>query len=608
MRAHLIPRRLSICSTAVVAFAGGLVAMPQSASGSELHVHDIQGGSRVSPMAGQAVNDVEGTVTAVRAFGSSRGFWIQDSHPDSDPATSEGMFVYTATTTPGVHTGDLVRVSGTVNEYYPGGVSQGLQSLTQISQATWVVTSSDNAVPDPVALTDNAIPSAYAPDAGGSSIENLHLQPGNYALDFYESLEGMLTQVSDAHVVGATSDHNELWVTAKPSHNTTARGGSLYSSYADPNSARIKIASLIPFAQHPFPVANVGDELSGETAGPMDYDQFGGYTVQASKLGNLDARELTREKTRAANSKAELSVATYNVENLSPQDPAAKFQRLAQAIVSNLASPDIIALEEVQDDNGPVNDSVVSAEATLKKLSDAVSDAGGPEYKWHQIDPADDQDGGQPGGNIRVAFFYNPKRVSFPQVPGGDATTPVTPVTTSNGLGLSVNPGRLDPANPAWNNSRKPLVAQFNFRGRSIFVVANHFNSKGGDQALDGRFQPPARSSEVQRRAQAKTVNSWVKSLTAIDPNAKVIVVGDLNDYSFSSTLEDLGKEGVLVDLVRQLPHNEQYGYVFNGNSQTLDHILASPAINESDYDIVHINSEFADQASDHDPQVVRID
>jgi predicted extracellular nuclease len=53
---------------------------------------------------------------------------------------------------------------------------------------------------------------------------------------------------------------------------------------------------------------------------------------------------------------------------------------------------------------------------------------------------------------------------------------------------------------------------------------------------------------------------------------------------------------------------------VFEGNSQVLDHILISRALANSpgrrrgyEYDIVHTNSEFADQASDHEPQVVRL-
>ncbi|HCE60705.1 MAG TPA: endonuclease/exonuclease/phosphatase, partial [Janibacter terrae] len=336
-----------------------------------------------------------------------------------------------------------------------------------------------------------------------------------------------------------------------------------------------------------------------------DYDQFGGYELQATELGELRDNGLEREATRAQRAD-ELSVATYNVENLSARNGSAKFARLAEALVGNLASPDIVALEEVQDANGATNDSVVSADATLKKLTDAVVAAGGPAYSWRQIDPADDQDGGQPGGNIRVAFLYNPERVSFRVVAGGDAATAVTPVREDGAVTLSANPGRIEPLDPAWEDSRKPLAAEFTFRGEPVFVVANHFNSKGGDQALDSRFQPPERSSEIQRVAQATVVSGWVKSLLALDPKAKVVVAGDINDFGFSPTLDALTDGGVLTDEVNRLPRDERYGYVYNGNSQVLDHMLTSRAIGRAEYDIVHINAEFADQASDHDPQVLR--
>ena len=64
-------------------------------------------------------------------------------------------------------------------------------------------------------------------------------------------------------------------------------------------------------------------------------------------------------------------------------------------------------------------------------------------------------------------------------------------------------------------------------------------------------------------------------------------------------------------DTVRPLPKAERYSYVFEGNSQVLDQILVSNPLLRSfpvDYDPVHVNAEFADQASDHDPQVARLD
>ncbi|MGK5544705.1 endonuclease/exonuclease/phosphatase family protein [Streptomyces sp. URMC 127] len=598
-------RPAALGSLLAAALAAGLLAAPEAASAEGLRIHDIQGTTRVSPLAGRQVADVPGVVTAVRAFGSARGFWLQDPHPDRNDATSEGIFVFTGSTTPAVAVGDAVTVSGTVTEYYPGGEAAGLQSVTQLTKAAWHVQSSGNALPAPVRLNPSQLPDRYAPDAHGGSIEKLTLRPGTYALDRFESLEGMRVSVQNAPVVGATSTHKELWVTAEPRHNRTGRGGTLYGAYRDPNAGRVKVASLIPFAERPFPVANVGDELSGTTAGPLDYDNFGGYTLQATELGKLTDRGLKRETTRKQRAD-ELAVATYNVENLSPRTPQAKFDRLAAALVTNLASPDIVALEEVQDDNGTTDNGVVEAGQTLKKLTDAIKAAGGPAYEWRQINPVNGQDGGQPGGNIRTAFLFNPARVSFTDKPGGDSTTAVKAVREGGKAALSVSPGRVAPGDAAWANSRKPLAGQFTFRGQRVFVVANHFNSKGGDQGVDSRFQPPARSSEVQRTQQAKLVNAFVKQLLAADRNANVIVAGDLNDYQFSPALKALTAGKVLTDQVDRLPRAQRYGYVYQGNSQVLDHILTSPHIRRVDYDIVHVNAEFADQASDHDPQVLR--
>src|SRR5690606_22538901 len=237
------------------------------------------------------------------------------------------------------------------------------------------------------------------------------------------------------------------------------------------------------------------------TAGPIEYDSYGGYTLMATELGEVADNGLEREVT-AKQSRADLSVATYNVENLSGVDDQAKFDDLAGGVVENLRSPDIVTLEEIQDNNGADGngDGVVAADETLDRFVDAIAAAGGPRYEWRQIDPEESADGGQPGGSIRVGFLYNPDRVSFVDRAGGDATTPVEVEKSRSGAAhLSVSPGRIDPQNEAWADSRKPLVGEFTFRGRTVFVVANHFASKGGDEPTHGRFQPPARSSEEQR-------------------------------------------------------------------------------------------------------------
>ncbi|MFJ4679561.1 endonuclease/exonuclease/phosphatase family protein [Kitasatospora sp. NPDC088783] len=587
---------------------GGPTTPPTTPPGTpgDLRVHDIQGTTRVSPKNGRTVTNVPGVVTGVRAYGT-KGFWIQDPNPDADPATSEGVFVYTGSAAPTVKVGDSVLVTGKVSEYYPNS-SGGSQSVTELTGPTTAVLSSGNPVPAPVVLNGADIPAAYAPDAAGGSIDALPLDPAKYALDLYESLEGMNVQVADVPVVQATDTYNELWVDALATDPRTARGGVVYLGYDKPNNGRIMIQSLPPLTEVPFPVANVGDRLTGATTGPLDYNQFGGYTIAANTLGAVKDNGLKPEVAQQGK-KNELTIGTYNVENLDPSDGPAKFAQLAKGIVTNLASPDIVALEEIQDDNGAVNDGTVGASTTVKTFIDAIKAAGGPAYDWRSIDPVDGQDGGEPGGNIRQVFLFDPKRVSFTDIPGGSSTTAVDVTGKKNRTSLTASPGRIDPGNEAWASSRKPLVGQFEFKGKPVFVIANHFNSKGGDQGIDSRFQAPTRSSEVQRVKQAAVEQAFVAKLLKADPKARIVSLGDFNDYQFSPALQTLTKDGVLRDLVNELPANERYSYVYQGNSQVLDHILVSPALKpkKTHYDVVHINSEFAAQASDHDPQVVRI-
>jgi predicted extracellular nuclease len=139
-------------------------------------------------------------------------------------------------------------------------------------------------------------------------------------------------------------------------------------------------------------------------------------------------------------------------------------------------------------------------------------------------------------------------------------------------------------------------------------VIANHFTSKGGDQPLFGRFQPATLGSEAKRIQQAQIVNNFVDAILAANADANIVVLGDFNDFEFSTALNTL-KGGVLNALIETLPPGERYTFVFDGNSQALDHILFSNnLINKPfEFDVVHVNSEFAVQASDHDPQVVRI-
>jgi len=582
-----------------------------------LRIHDIQDSRWLAAHNGEKVTNVPGIVTGVRTrSGSSRGFWIQDPEPDASAATSEGIFVFTSA--PTVVAGDSVLVSGTVSDFYPlsSGDTVGATSnlsVTEIgSSPSVIIRSHGNPLPAPEVIGPTTLPDKYAPDLNGANIESTPITPDRSALDFWESREGMRVQVDDARVVGPSNDFGEQFITTKPTQAATYRGGTeILAENAIP-SGRVEVVPVTAGG----PDVNVGDVFTGATVGPVDYSQFGGYLIAATTVGSVQHNDLPRVTATAQSSK-QLAVATYNVENLAPGDPATKYQRLAEGVVINLSKPDVVALEEVQDNTGATDDGTVAADQTLTKLTDAIVAAGGPRYQWREIDPVNDKDGGQPGGNIRVVFLFNPARVSFVDrgASSVNRSTTGTSVVKSHGdPALTLSPGRVDPANPVWTTSRKPLAGEFRFRGDTVFVIANHFNSKGGDQNADGRFQFPAQSSAVQRAGQAQVVHDFVEDILDVDRKADVVVLGDLNDFQFSPSVAALrtgtadgSGPSILTDLIATLPKDQQYTYVFNGVSQVLDHILVTRGPDDVQYQVVHINAEYADQASDHDPQVVRL-
>ena len=578
---------------------------PTSTPAPVVYIHDIQGAAHLSPYRGINVSNVPGIVTAM----TSKGYWMQTKGADVDDsdATSEGVYVYVGNAPP-VAVGDEVQVTGLVTEYYPGGTSTGNLSITEIQQHSVTVVAHDQPLPSPVAIGQNGRTpptTIIEDDATGSVNDSGVFDPDQDGIDFYESLEGMLVQVDNPMAVAPTNRYGEIPVVP----DDGALGGLYSARHAivvrpdDFNPERIIIDDLLVRDE---PKVSVGDQFNGAVVGVMDYSYGNFKLLNTQPLPDVIPANLTEEDADpvAAN---RLTVATMNVENLDPGDDDAKFAGLASDIVNHLHSPDIIGLEEVQDNSGKEDDGVVSADQTYQKLINAIKAAGGPDYAFTDISPENNQDGGQPGGNIRVGILYRPDRVTFPYRPGGDATTPVSVISGSNGPKLSFNPGRIEPGNAAWEHSRKPLAAEFQFNGHTVFVIVNHFNSKYGDDYLFGRYQPPRRSSEVQRRQQAQVVQAFVAQILAIDSYADIIVLGDLNVFWFSDTVRDLQKDGVLTNLIERLPENERYTYIYQGNGQTLDHILISSDLGDRTptMDIVHANAEFLDlpqRATDHDP------
>jgi predicted extracellular nuclease len=564
-------------------------------------IHEIQGAAHRSPLEGQAVSDVPGIVTAK----VSNGFFFEDPSPDGNRATSEGMFVFGTAAAGLVAVGDHVQVDGFVTEFRAGGTASSNLSLTEIVSPVVEVLSTGNALPGPGVIGKGGrVPPGEVidNDSTGDAETSGVFDPGEDGLDFYESFESMRVQVNKARVVGPTNAFGEIPVVGDSGGRAsvqTTRGG-LVIRPGDFNPERIHLDDRLM----PVPLLDVGDRFKSPVVGIVDYS-FGNFKLDVSEPVVTVSGELRREATRPARP-GELAVATFNVENLDPSDTT--FGELADLIVNNLKSPDLVALEEIQDANGAVNDGTVAGGPTLDLLVETISAAGGPTYSYRQIDPENNADGGQPGGNIRVGFIFRTDRgLSFVDRPGGDATTPTGVVAGPGGAELTLSPGRVDPANAAWLDSRKPLAGEFRWRGQTIIAIANHFASKGGDDPLFGRFQPQTRISEAQRHPQAQVLNDFVDSILAVDPRALVLPLGDFNDFEFSETMSIL-QGGVLENLVLTLKKPERYTYVFEGNSQVLDHILASHKLFRGlrAYDVVHVNSEFADQASDHEPQVAR--
>ena len=578
--------------------------------GESATIEQIQGTSFQSPLTGKAVKDVSGIVTAKNG---TAGFWMQSATPDHDARTSEGIYVYGSNTT---KVGDAVTVAGTVTEYRPGGSSgSGNLTTTEITKPTVAVTSSGNALPAAVVVGSKGhVPPAQlvrSGEPGNVETAGLTLDPTKNALDFWESLEGMRIQENNARAVGPTeTSYGETPIIPGNTKNVlkSPSGGVVYGSYTTPNAMRLILSdSLLPDGT--VTSANTGDSYRGATVGVLDYN-FGNYTLMATQVGTWASGGTTRDVATAAK-KSQASVATFNVENLAPSDAQTKFNRLAGQIVTNLAAPDVVALEEIQDNSGSTDDGTVDSTQTTNKLIAAIKAAGGPSYKAVWINPTNDADGGQPGGNIRQVFIYREDRgMTFVSKPGGTATNSVSVTGKGDWASINYSPGRIAPTDSAWDDSRKPLVAEFLWRGKPLFVIANHFNSKGGDDPLMGRYQPPLRSSETQRHAQATLVRGFLDSLYKANPNAKAVVLGDLNDFEFSKTADILVGSGKtsMTDLPRTLPANKRYTYDYQGNSQVLDHILISKALSTSySYQVVHTNSQFYDQDSDHDPQLVKL-
>ncbi|MEM9652768.1 MAG: 5'-nucleotidase C-terminal domain-containing protein [Actinomycetota bacterium] len=622
---NIVPARRSKRSSVLSLFAAFfmlaalVVASPGTAgaNGETATIMEIQGTGHLSPYDGQTVT-TGGVVTAA----DFNGFYMQDPAGDGDDNTSDGIFVFGFGS--GVAVGDMVEVTGEVSEFIPGGAATGNLSVTQLSGTTTVL-SSGNPLPAPVevgrfgrrpgtdtVISDSELPTNLQEDAAVSN-------PDVDAIDFYETLEGMYVEVDRPVATSATRQFSNfsaevftvpsLGLTVSPANARSQRGGILLQpdpdNTGDQNPERVQInfnSNL--YGTNDYPAINVGDRLA-DVRGVVGYS-FGNYEVNATELVDVRSVRLRPQTSALAPRSGRVTVASYNVLNVAPDgSDDAQIAKLAEHITDNLRGPDVIALQEIQDNSGVTDDGVTDADETLQALADAVAAAGGPTYSFFDVDPADGAFGGVPGGNIRNAFFYNADRVDVLDF-------------------VSLSPGVLDSVgapNPlAFEGSRSPLAAIFSYEGTPFTVVNVHNTSRFGSTPIFGGPQPFVQAGEQAREDQVAALNAFTDILLADDDSAIVMIAGDFNTFEWTDDLTEIlpGDDGVLNNLMTASALNSQdrrnrYTFIFDGNSQALDHFFVTDNLmgSRSQLDIVHVNVDFnrlfsATTASDHEPLLGR--
>ncbi|KAI8910022.1 Endonuclease/exonuclease/phosphatase [Powellomyces hirtus] len=602
-------------------------------------IQQVQGPSHFG-MDGKVVTDVRGVLTQKNG---KNGFWIQDPVGDGDDKTSDGVLVYIPAANKEMNpiseklaVGDYVSVSGSVKEYAASGFPTNL-FLTEIDLVTnitvlpkgptvapTIIGKDGRKPPTQTVFTkfdDGPEAAALTPTDQAFFKTYPALDVANKGLDFLESLEGMLVTIKNPIVTGQPFS-DQFWVLPDAGEGVTGRnaaGGITMSQTPengnDNNPERIFIGGAVG-GSHPKDLA-LGDQVEDIT-GVVTYDR-GFYKVIPTAKAVVVKKNTNAQPAAPPTPADEYAVGSYNMENLGGAEPQAKFDKIAAQIVKYLGSPAILVANEIQDNDGPTVGDSSDSTVTINRLIAAIAAAGGPTYKATWINPTPEQDGGQPGGNIRSVVLYD-QAAGVTLSPGTPGTAEQSVNITKDDTGkpaLSLNPGRIDPTNAAWEASRKTLAVSLQVDGERVFVLANHFTSKGGGSSIHGSVHPMVAGGVDRRVAQAKLNHDFSRDILAADPAAKIIVVGDLNDFAWSAPLRTLygtapGQAGeILYDLGEEsLPVAERYSYNFDGQSQELDHVVTSKALLDSmtSFVCVHVNTwgAIADRTSDHDPQYAR--
>lgn len=549
----------------------------------------IQGGYFRSPYEGRTLR-TQGVVYGDLDSSVKRGFYLQSDPCDGDPSTSDGIFVYLGERIDVVNPGDLVEVTGVVQEYFGN---------TEIS-----------ITPGDILLLSAGNPLPAAVDLSPPSEESVSSR-------YFESLEGMYVRMDEAVVVGPTNDSDETWVVRADLgigrvHRDDPRGTGEIVCVDDDGVFEIT------------PEAKVGDRVAN-LSGALDYG-IGVYRLHLFAPPTLTPGTpiLPGSETVEPTGVFSFTVATFNLADLfdTYDDPivddtvlsAAEYQRRlkkrALTIHSYLGEPEIIALQEVE------NLSVLQA---LVRRPEIEAD-----YGILFVDGPDER-------GIDIALLYRKDRVQVLEYKVRQSCTGL-----EDGFGPDGNRDPLNPQNVLTCDlngdseiegnrlfSRPPLLAHVRICQDSclqvpipaedqvdLWLVANHWKSKTEDSPVN----PYTLSRRIE---QAQFTAGLVNEIRFASPGANILLLGDLNDYPDSQPLS-LVKVLGLENLLERADPGQRYTYIHQGVSQQLDYILAGLNSTLAAYHAasIHINADFpvifegvadtAYRSSDHDAMLVR--
>ena len=565
-------------------------------------IHTVQGSEATSPIAGSAAT-IEGVVVrSYQAPGSFGGFYVQETDPDENAATSEGIFVFSSLRT--VSPGQRVRVHGRVAEF-----ASGSSSLTQLNSVAFILDCGTAALP---AATEVALPVP--------------------SLAAFERYEGMLVRFPQELTV------TETFTLGRFGEVRLSQGGRLYTPTAvttpGPQAAAVQNLNLrrsfvlddgdnqqnIDPTRYPIGGLTATNTLrSGYTTegltGVFD-ERFSTYRVQP--VGPVPFQPENPRTAAPEDVGGNLRVASFNVLNLfngngTHQEGAAggfptarganslfEFDRQMAKEVSALRAidADVVGLMEIENDAGPN-----SALADLVAALNAAMGAGTYAYVDTGVIGTDE---------IKTALIYKPAKVR--------------PAGAYRLLTSAVDPRFID------TRSRPVLAQTFELNNlERVTVVVNHLKSKGSSCADIG--DPDTGDGQgncnVTRTNAARAEVDWLAGDPTGGGSSDVLVIGDMNAYTFEDPIRvftDAGYE----NLIRRFNGLGAYSYVFEGQSGYLDHALASRSlaakatgatdwhINADEPIVLDYNVEFKTPAqvdylyapfpyrsSDHDPVIV---